>query len=288
MRVPIPSMRQRVEGGNWEVRQLVRGIAYLAFLIVFMSAPARAHEFWLEVTDFSPKASEPISVTHFVGQKFKGDSFPYVREWYQRYALVNVSGKTEIDGVDGNDPAVKLVIEQPGLAILTYLSKPNAIDFQTWQKYEKYLNEEGLESFKSRHRSQGKPDININELYTRCAKALIGVEDGKGSDRPIGMPLELVAIENPYTLAPGKPMAVRLLYNGAPVKGVLVKVFDKNKPEEPLRLRTNKDGRVEFQLKPSSAYLLNAVHMVEPDQIKVNGRTFHWQSFWASLTFERP
>ena len=59
---------------------------------------------------------------------------------------------------------------------------------------------------------------------------------GQGEDSSTGMPLELVAERNPYSLGPGKAFPVRLLQDGAPVAGYLVRVLPKSDSKSVQRL----------------------------------------------------
>ena len=260
--------------------------AVMAVLLVGSSAVA--HEFWLEATDFTPKKDEHISITHFVGHDFTGESFPYRVGWFKRYVVVDSKGERDAEGVDGHDPALKLQMKNEGLTILAYHSNPNAITFKTWSDFTTYLKEEGLERFEATHRQKGKPHTEIGEFYTRYAKSLIGVAGGKGDDRPIGLPLEFVAERNPFTLQEGERLPVRLLQQGKPVPGVLIKAFNKTNPKQPFKVRTDSDGRAEIPLPRAGTYMLNAVHMMEPKGLPDNGQTYHWMSDWTSLTFARP
>ena len=50
------------------------------------------------------------------------------------------------------------------------------------------------------------------------------------------------------------------------------------------KARTDKDGRVTMKLPARGVWLVKAVHMV-PQARFIRG---DWDSYWASLTFERP
>lgn len=96
------------------------------------------------------------------------------------------------------------------------------------------------------------------------------------------MPLELVAERNPYSLGPGKAFPVRLLQDGAPVPGYLVKALPKSHSKSVQRLRTDEAGRVFIALAALGPWLLNAVQFFpqKPDD------WVDWVSIWASTTFE--
>lgn len=78
-------------------------------------------------------------------------------------------------------------------------------------RFQAYLDLEGLNAIAGKHKAQGKPLANIREVYARCAKTLIGVGDAKGVDRLAGMTLEIVAEQNPYLLKPGDEMRVLII-----------------------------------------------------------------------------
>ena len=246
--------------------------AALLATIMLPSVSATAHEFWLEPVVFMPATGQSVPVVHRIGQNFVGDSFPYVRAWHKRYSLTDGRGERAVKGVEGDDPAVELKFRRPGLAILAYHSTPDELVFET------------MDRFADRHRRAGKPEKNIKEVYSRCAKTLIRVGSGTGNDRAVGLPLELVAEKSPYALGPDNVLPVRLLFNGRPLAGATIKVFQTDVPKTHRRLVTDSDGRARISLPTKDRYLLNAVHMHEPPP----GAKPDWTSLWASLTFLRP
>ena len=132
----------------------------------------------------------------------------------------------------------------------------------------------------------GKPQSGIRELYTRNAKALVSVGAGAGSDRPVGLPLELIAERNPYQLGVETSLPVRLLLDGKPLEGATIKVFNEKDRMAARRYVTDPEGRARIELPINDRYLVSAVHMMTPapaEQAKAD-----WTSLWASLTFMRP
>ncbi|MGI9381775.1 MAG: DUF4198 domain-containing protein [Methyloligellaceae bacterium] len=256
-----------------------------AITLSAVSLPAVAHEFWLEPDSFTPETGKPVSFSHYVGQSFKGESYPFLQDWIVRYVVADAAGERPVKGVAGDDPAAKISFHRAGLKILAYHGTPDSLSFDTWEKFEAYLRKEGLEHIAPLHRAEGKPETAIRELYSRCAKTLVQVGGGAGGeDRAVGLPLELVAERNPYMLAAGEALPVRLLHTGKPIAGATIKVFSKADPKNPRRVRTDAEGRATIALPQPGAYLLNAVHMTAPAPTD----DAHWTSLWASLTFRRP
>jgi hypothetical protein len=264
------------------IRLRVLSAALLAGLV--LSGPSRAHEFWLDVVDYRPKVGESVPVLHRTGQKFLGDSFPFLKAWSKRFVVIDARGERAIKAIEGDDPAAEVKFRVPGLAIIVYQRNPDTLEFETLEKFDSYLADEGLETFGAQHRALKKSEMKIRELYMRCAKALVAVAGGAGADRAVGLPLEIVADRNPYELPQGEALPVRVLHDGKPLAGVLLKVFHLKDPEQPRRIRTDADGRAAVPLPLQGEYLLNAVHMVPPGPRE----KADWLSLWASMTFVRP
>jgi uncharacterized GH25 family protein len=100
----------------------------------------------------------------------------------------------------------------------------------------------------------------------------------------VGLPLELVAEKNPYGLAVGDPLPVRVMYQGQPLAGVLVKCFNRNNPKSPELVRSDAQGQAQCGLVHGGHYLISAVHMTRAKPAD----KADWVSMWATLTFVRP
>lgn len=252
---------------------------------ILISAPiARAHEFWLEPENYTLAAKARTQVSIRVGQHFKGDSFPYIGSEFRRFAQVDASGERALRGTDGDDPALKLTFPSEGLVALIHESTFENLKFETWEKFQAYLDLEGLDAIAGKHKAQSKPLANIREIYARCAKTLIGVGHAQGADRLAGMTLELVAEQNPYFLQREDEMRVRLYYLGKPLAGVQVTAIARADSMVRVNARTDGDGYAIIKLSHRGPWLLSAVHMIEPDK----NEKADWKSYWASLTFAVP
>jgi uncharacterized GH25 family protein len=93
-----------------------------------------------------------------------------------------------------------------------------------------------------------------------------------------------VAESNPFRLHPGETMRVRVLHEGKPVAGALVKAIAQDDPDNTMTARSGKDGRAAFRLPGKGVWLVETVQMVPAP--KDTGAD--WESLWASLTFEVP
>lgn len=251
---------------------------------LLLAAPAlRAHDFWIEPSTFTPEPGERVAVRLRVGDDFPGGRVPRMARFLERFAVVGMGPEAEVAGVEGIDPAGYVLPREPGLHVLVYDSRPDALTL-SGEGFEKHLAEQGLEGVSELRRERGETEAGARELFSRCAKALVAVgeEAGQGYDRRVGLPLELIPEKNPFLLSPGEDLPLLLLYQGNPVAGVWVQARNPRRPEESVSGRTDAGGRVRLGLASGGFWLVKAVHMVPAPE----GVGADWESFWASLTFE--
>jgi hypothetical protein len=252
---------------------------------ILAASPVSAHEFWIEPADFALEADAKIEADLRVGQDFRGDAFPYIPSRFAAFERHDRLGEADVEGVTGDLPALNLLPRTEGLSVFTYVSAGERIRFRAWDKFQSYLDYEGLDSIPALHDARGLPRDDIREIYTRCAKTLVSVGDATADqDRATGMRLELVAGENPLTLTPGDKMGFTLMWEGKPLPDTQVALFYKGESKDQATrtlARTDGDGRASFTLPASGAYMAASVHMIEADP----DRNADWHSYWASLTF---
>jgi uncharacterized GH25 family protein len=255
------------------------------FLFVLFAAAATAHDFWIEPSSFHPAVGSQLAVSLRVGEHFRGEPVPRADPRIVKFVLASGSGETAIGGLPGTDPAGFTRVPSAGFLVIGYRSSRSSITLEP-EKFEKYLEDEGLDPVlkarAARHES-GKPG---NEVYSRCAKSLVagGGAGEAGFDRVLGLTLELVAESNPLKLKAGETMRLRLLHEGRPLSGALVKLTAQDEPDGAEQARTDRDGRVSFRLQRKGVWLARVVHMI-PAPAETGA---DWESLWASLTFEIP
>jgi cobalt/nickel transport protein len=248
------------------------------------TGPAVSHEFWIDPVQFTPKTGASVPIVFRIGQNFQGDTYPYVRELDRRFSIIDRTGEHAIKTLDGEDPAAEIVMGEPGLSIVVHQRAPETVVFETFERFKENLIYEGQERLIEAHVKSGRPLATIRDSYARYAKALISVgSPAAGQDRAVGLPLELVAENNPYQAATGQPLTVRLLHNGKPLAGSLVKCFNRDDPKSPRLVRSDAEGRVTFEAMTAGETLISAVHMTEPQSAKESD----WDSLWATLSFTR-
>ena len=259
----------------------------LPILLATLTWPVSAHEYWIEPDNHAVAPDDSVTGVMRVGQDFSGPIFPYISDRFRSFTIHDAAGDRPVTALEGDDISLSLSAA-PGLTIVTYHSTADTATFDTVADFSDYLAYEGLGHLVGAHRAAGLPEDGFSEDYVRCAKTLIqaGPVSPADQDRATGLPAELIALDNPQT--PGlSELRVRMLWQGAPVKGLQVAVFHRPGQGEPATrtlYQTGDDGVASIDVGKRGRYLLNAVHMKRTGR----ERGTVWKSHWASLTFAVP
>jgi hypothetical protein len=240
-----------------------------------------AHDFWIEPTLFQPDIGDRTEFNLRVGQDFSGDALPWVPEWFLDYRVVGPDGAKPVRALIGDIPAGGFAPDKNALYMVGYFSRADLADLDP-EKFNTYLQKEGLEHAYEARLAAGQEDTPGLEFYSRCAKSLI--KAGTGADTSVlsevlGYPLEIIPLNNPYTLT-DNTLKIRILYNDKPISGLAVFAFNAADPESQQRVNTDAAGEASIALDSNGTWLIKAVHIYEIDNPYAD-----WESFWASLTF---
>jgi uncharacterized GH25 family protein len=257
-----------------------------SFIIMVVVSQISAHEFWLEPINFSIKANEKIQAHEKVGQDFKGNTYAYLESSYESLNLTLGDNTHAIKSRLGDLPAVNQLVEVEGLAILSAVTTPSEITYETWEKFSNFIKNKGLDWVFEAHKKRNLPEKNFVETYRRYAKSLVKVGHGKGNDKALGLIFEWVLETNPYTSTEGTIKA-QLLWQGKPHANAHVSIF--NRVDGQLiksELVTNDLGKVDIPKSMGGKFLINAVHMIEAPAKMAAEKDAVWESRWASITYE--
>ncbi len=266
--------------------------AGLATIILWIPGGViQAHDFWLEPDQFTPAPKENFNVSLRQGVAFKGDTLPYINDWFTDFSLVTETGRAGIESIQGNDPAATLVAT-PGAQLLGYQSVPVFVELEA-KKFNSYLEDEGIEFIKAERERRGESDEPAPENFIRCAKALIqtGPTGQSVYKEKLGYTLELIPQSDPYELKPGDELGFELLYRDEPIEGLQLQAFTREQPESIQKIRTDANGMATINIDRPGIWLVKVVQIIpirgRPQTI-VGEPPALWQSYWASFVFELP
>jgi uncharacterized GH25 family protein len=267
----------------------VKAVASLTILLG--TATAHAHDFWLEPDVFLPAENEPVSISLRQGVSFKGDTLPYVNDWFTDFSLTTGVGRMPVESIQGNDPAATIAAAA-GAQLLGYQSVPVFVELDA-KKFNKYLADEGIEFIRAERERRGETDLPAPENFIRCAKALIqtGEPDQEIYKQQLGYTLELIPQSDPYLLKSGDSLEFELLYRDKPIEGLQLQALNKSDPEVVQKIRTDASGRAAVTIEGPGIWLIKVVHIIpirgRPQTIP-GAQPALWQSYWASFIFELP
>jgi len=250
----------------------------LALAILFAST-ASAHEFWLEPLHFHRAGKVLIQVgENFAGEAWKGSG--------KRAVRIRDTHGSQVTPMRLSGPAqVKIPGGQPGAHLLSFSNSNSFIRLQA-EKFNDYLSDDGLDTALQLRKERGQEQRQGREFYQRCVKTLVQVDPVADGDatfaHEVGLPLELIPVENPYAgHAPG-PITFRLLYRHRQLNNALVQVWHRaDGRTTQTKLRSDERGEIHFEIWHSGRWMVSSVHMVP----LTPGQKADWQSYWASYTF---
>ena len=246
------------------------------------SSFAVAHDFWIEARPYYTAPGDTVEFSLHVGEEFVGDSLPNIAQRYLAFSIYQPDRVIEMPGELGRDPAGYFQAPVEGTYLAGYQSIFNTtgIDSDT---FVRYLEKEGLEHARKQFLNRDQKPASTTERFKRHAKVLW--QTGQSFERDdsqlvIGYDLELVPRQNPYQLAPGSKLDLRLLYLGQPAADIMVAAFSKSAPDQVQTVRSDAQGRVSFVLDRPGPWLIKAVRIE-----RLQDQQQEWESHWASLTF---
>jgi hypothetical protein len=285
--------------------------------IVMTSAPAGAHEYWLAADRYTARRGDPVSISAWVGTGFRGEPKLYAAS---RTAQLDVQSDRRIDlsplAAEADSHFCRVSAPDDSGMVVAFVSNFSVIELEA-PRFEAYLNMEGLEEIVRIRHQRGESNKPGKERYRRCAKAWITgpASPGTGAadrmNRPdahrgptrrfasragttFGLPLEIVPLGDPTGAG---PVTVRLLFEGHPKSGALVRAWraplgagggafrtaERDSTGPVVEVRTDPRGEARLDIAGAGEWLVSAVVMIPSRKV-----TSDWESCWASLTFGRP
>lgn len=264
-------------------RQAVRRACALAAVFAIGTAPAAAHDYWLEAERFRLSAPGEVRLNFRVGH---GDDVqPATLRWDRAVGLRShgpggVRDQQASFAIGAGTGLARPRLEGEGTHVIAYESHHAFSELEA-AKFDKYAAEEGLGAIVAARAGKGGPG---RELYSRRAKALVqvGATPTDNATEPVGHTLEIVPELNPYALGADRKLPIRVMFRGRPLPGAQVDLTELNTGKPAIAVqKTGADGRAAFTVPERGMWKLNVIWGVpNPGNARAE-----YETVFASLTF---
>jgi len=246
---------------------------------------AAAHAFWVQPSEFWVTPRAMVSLSLQVGDATLQQLSPIAPERITRFEAIGAANAPQ----DARGSSLRFA--EPGAYLVVLETDNRAYSHQSAERFNAYLEAEGLTPALEYRNRTHQMHVDGFERYSRVAKALVlvGSRNGSGAERirrPLGLRLEVVPEINPYAAPRPAQFPVRVLYQGLPLSGALVKLMnlDWDLAVEDER-RTDSSGRASFAMPDSGRWLVSVVWTQPltnaPDDAD-------YETTFSSLTFGVP
>lgn len=263
----------------------------IAACLALLATAPRAHELWIEPTDYSVAPDATLQAFLVNGQNFGGIEIAYFPQRFVRFGVVLNGQEVPVTARLGDSPALAMPPPGEGLAVVVFQSSGDIVTYDSYAAFARFVEHKDFGGWVHRqHRDRALPEDTFKEYYTRYSKALIAVGDGAGADSRLGLETELVALTNPYVDDLGAGVRVQAFYQDAPRADAQIEVFDKAADGTVVitYYRTDADGIATLPVSPGHSYLVDAVVLRAPSEAVTAETGAVWESLWAALTFGVP
>ncbi|HEX6223405.1 MAG TPA: DUF4198 domain-containing protein [Chryseolinea sp.] len=234
-----------------------------------------AQEYWMQPEKFNLKPGESVIINLMAGENFIGE--PLVAETNA------VQLPTSIDSIAKNENGtISYSFKMEGTELLSLQTRNIFLESDPG-KFNDFLKYAGLDDIvyqrekKNAQTSPGRENLSIH------TKLLLQIGESRDEDykKVLGFPAEIIPLQNPYALKIGEKIRFKILFQGKPVFGARVKVWNRSNNRTTIQnMYTEKDGTIEAIISNDGPWMVSVVSMIPSKQEGVD-----WQSYRASLVF---
>jgi uncharacterized GH25 family protein len=265
-----------------------RAAAVAAVALVVLASALSAHDLFIKLDTYFLSPGAAVRVPLLNGTFTKSEN-AIDRRRIADLSLVTPAGRTALDtsAVSAQDDTTLLAVRLggPGTYVLALSTRPSEITL-AGKDFTAYLREEAIHDVLDARARSGISADSAHERYAKHVKAVfqVGPTRTDGFATPLGYPAEIVPLDNPYALGPGRSLRIRCLVDGRPAPDLPVLVGGRTRAGariKPQELRTDADGIATVTLGTRGRWYAKFVRMA-----RTQAGPHDYESHWATLTFE--
>lgn len=261
-----------------------REAALVLLISVCCARDAAAHQFWVQPSEFWLVPPAALSVTLQVGDSSTRQQSPIPPQRITRFEAIGPQGES----VDMRSGTARL--DKSGAYLVALETDNAAHSRQSAARFNEYLESEGLTPALEYRSRTHQMHVDGFERYSRTAKSIVLVgrhnrQAQRHVTEPLGLKLEIVPQVSPYAEPQPVRLPVRVLYEGRPLAGALVKLM--NLAEDLTGANenvTDAAGIASFTMPTRGSWLVSVVWT----QRLADASDADYETTFASLTFGFP
>ncbi|MDB9987125.1 DUF4198 domain-containing protein [Candidatus Pelagibacter sp.] len=255
----------------------------IIFLVTFLKIKVHAHELWLEPINFNFNNKELFKTNINIGQDFMGSPFGFYSPNKKNLYLESRNKVTQLSQRDGDFPAIQMLISEQGFHVLNYETNNEFLKYDSVEKFEDFVKEQGLQSTIDKFDRNKIPTEN----YRRFAKVLI-TDGNKGFFiQKSKLDFEIIALSTPYKLK-NSFFEFQLFEKNKPLGNWQITIFSKDENNTyKEKIKTNSNGVGKIRTIENRTYLLSAVKLNKANYFQKLKFKSDWFSLWASLVIKK-
>ncbi len=258
--------------------------------LAMTSLAAGAHEMFLKPTNFQVAPNTKTEIALFNGTFDKSEN-PITRDRMRTVEVLAGGLVTKPAPSQWRDDEVTsyldLTLGGTGTYVVGVSTAPKIIELSA-DAFEDYLRHDGIEDLLKARQAEKVPRTPVRERYSKHVKTILQVGATQTEDyvKPLGLPAEIVLLQNPAAVKVGDMIDFRALLKGQPMSGQLVyasfggfQAADAQSGRA-VKMRTDADGGGSFKVTQAGVWYITLINMQ-----KATGEATY-ESNWATLTFE--
>lgn len=267
-----------------------RRIVIAAVLLLVAAGSLAAHDLFLKPDNFFVAPGGTITVRVLNGTFSKSEN-AVARDRLRDISLVGPDGVTHPDTSEWDDrtdtttSALRVRVGPPGTYVIGASVRPRELKLAA-KDFNAYLASDGVPDVLEARRRNDQLGMPARERYSKHVKAIVQAGDRRtdGYNTALGYPAELVPLDNPYALRPGRTLRVLALVEGEPVANQFVIAGGRTPSGGRIAqrsVRTDSAGVARVRVSSRGAWYVKFIHM----ERAAADTTIDYESKWATLTF---
>lgn len=254
-----------------------------AALALSFAAAAAAHDVWMESDRFVVPVGTALPYRVFVGHAAAREPWDVAVSRVVSLRSVSAGGVVILSPARAEGGTIRF--SRPGTYVVALESSHAKSDLPSL-RFNDYAKEEGLTPILALRERLGQTARNGRELYSRRTKMLVKVGESRAAHshllRPLGLTLEIVPGRDPFTVAAGSTLPLRIWYNGKPLVGATVKLNNLDADAKPIaQALSNAGGVVLFKHPGRGRWQANVVW----SRPLIGNSEAEFETVFSSLTF---